>query len=106
MMLGNILFLVVIAVVIYMMMKSGGGCCGGHDHSGHDNSGSNKDTDNTHHHQMEGDSSRDRAETDPVSGMEVNDNRIESRHLGRSFHFCSEHCKKVFNLNPNKYAGA
>lgn len=112
MMWGNILFLVLIGVVIYMMMK-GGGCCGGHDHGshgGHKGHG-NGDTGNEelpHKHnsgtkiEMAGNIS----EKDPVCGMEVNDNGIETSYLGKTFHFCSEQCKKLFNLNPNKYAGA
>ena len=112
MMLGNILFLVVIGVVIYMMMKGGGGCCGGHDHhrghkehEGHGDTGDTNDTGHAHHH-LEAELSEDGPETDPVCGMKVTDNRIEGSHLGRTFHFCSEQCKKVFNLNPHKYAGA
>jgi Cu+-exporting ATPase len=103
--LSILLMIMVFGVFFYLMMKKGGGCCGGHDHGGQDSSGSNKDTDQAHHH-METDSVSDGTETDPVCGMKVKDNRIESSHLGRTFHFCSEQCKKVFNLNPNKYAGA
>lgn len=111
MMFGNILFLVLIGVVVYMMMK-GGGCCGGHDlHRGHKENGDHEKSGNQNnashaHHHMETDSYKDMQETDPVCGMEVNDDKIESSYLGKTFHFCSEQCKKVFNLNPNKYAGA
>ena len=109
--LGNIIFLVVIGVVIYMMMKGGGGCCGGHDHGGKSEHGGQGDSgnknDNGHaHHHIEVDSSKDGTETDPVCGMIVKDNKIETSHLGRTFHFCSDQCKKLFDLNPNKYAGA
>lgn len=104
MMLGNILFLLVVGVVIYMMMKKGGGCCGGHDHTGDDNATPNKNTDHTDHLNIE--TSENRPEKDPVCGMIVNDTAIESRHLGRTFHFCSEQCRKLFDLNPNKHAGA
>ena len=104
MMYGNILFLLVIGVVIYMMMKKGGGCCGGHDHGGHDSSGSNKDADHAHH--MEIETPEKGTYNDPVCGMEVRDHSIVSRHLGKTFHFCSEQCRKIFDLNPTKFSGA
>ena len=109
MILSNILLIVVIGAVIYMMMK-GGGCCG-HDHNGrqeeHQDHGPSGKTNNTGHthHQMNKATFADRDETDPVCGMEIQDHRIESSHLGRTFHFCSEQCRKIFNLNPNKFAG-
>ena len=105
--LTTLLMIGVFGVFFYLMMKSGGGCCGGHEHGnkkddgGHDNSGSNKDPDHAHHH-ME----IENTEKDPVCGMEVKGGSIVSNHLGRTFHFCSEQCRKVFDLNPNKYTGA
>jgi len=108
--LGNILFLVFIGVVIYMMMKSGGGCCGSHDHGGkggrdgHDQADRGNPADE-HQKGMEFERTNI-IEKDPVCGMKVNDIGIESSHRGRTFHFCSEQCKKLFTLNPNKYAGA
>lgn len=105
MMYGNILFLLVVGVIIYMMMKKGGGCCGGHDHSGHDSSGSNKDADHAHHH-MEIKSPENATDNDPVCGMEVKDHSIVSKHLGKTFHFCSEQCRNIFDLNPTKFSGA
>ena len=109
--LGNILFLLVIGVVIYRMMKGGGGCCGGHDHGGnndhggHADSGNGKGTGHPHNHMII-ETSENGMEKDPVCGMETNHNSIASNHLGRTFHFCSDQCRKVFDLNPNKYAGA
>ena len=109
--LTTLLMILVFGVFFYLMMKSGGGCCGGHDHGNKkedddlDNSGSNKDTNHAHHH-MEIEKTENMTGKDPVCGMEVKGDSIASSHLGRTFHFCSEQCRKVFDLNPNKYAGA
>lgn len=109
--LGNILLFVVIGVVIYMMMRKGGGCCGGHDHGGNNNhgghggSGNNNDTGHAHHHR-EIEAFGSKADKDPVCRMEVQDQTITSSHMGKTFHFCSEQCREIFDLNPNKYAGA
>ena len=106
-----LLTIVVFGVFFYLMMKKGGCCCGGHEHGnkkedgGHGNSGSNKAPDHTNHH-MEIENIKNETDKDPVCGMEVNGDSIVSDHLGRTFHFCSEQCRKVFDLNPNKYAGA
>ena len=100
-----LLTIVVFGVFFYLMMKKGGGCCGGHDHSGHDSSGCNKGTDHAHHN-MEIEKPENKTDKDPVCGMEVKDDSIVSSHLGRTFHFCSEQCKKAFDLDPNRYAGA
>ena len=103
--LTTLLMILVFGVFFYLMMKKGGGCCGGHDHGGNDSSGGNKGTDQTHHHR-EIEASENRTDKDPICGMEVKDDSIVSSHLGRTFHFCSEQCKKVFDLNPTKHAGA
>ena len=109
--LTTLLMILVFGVFFYLMMKKGGGCCGGHDHENtkedgdHSNSGSNKDTDHAHHN-MEIENTENETDKDPVCGMEVKGDSIVSNHLGRTFHFCSEQCRKVFDLNPNKYAGA
>jgi len=108
--LTTILLILVFGVFFYLMMKRGGGCCSGHDHggkeghSGYGNSGFNKDSDHGHHH-TEIETSGEGSEKDPVCGMDIKDHSIISKHLGRTFHFCSEQCRKVFDLNPNKYAG-
>jgi len=108
--LTTLLMILAFGVFFYLMMKSGGGCCGGHDHEGkeghdgHENSGSNKDSDHSHHH-MEIETSYISTEKDPVCGMDIKDHSIAGEHLGRTFHFCSEQCRKVFELNPHKYAG-
>lgn len=109
--LTTLLMIVVFGVFFYLMMKSGGGCCGGHDHGGkkehgdHDSSGGNADHEHTYHH-MAIETTENGTDKDPVCGMEVKGDSIVSNHLGRTFHFCSEQCRKVFDLNPNKYAGA
>lgn len=110
MLYGNLLFFLIVAVVIYLMLRKGGGCCGGHDHSGHQQGGhgnslENKEAGHTHYH-MQGDAAGEISETDPVCGMKVSGDAIESSYLGKTFHFCSEQCKRLFNLNPNKYADA
>lgn len=109
--LTTLLMIAVFGVFFYLMMKKGGGCCGGYDHGSqgkhddHYSHGGKEDADNAHHHLGIGISEKE-TDKDPVCGMEVKDDSIVSRHLERTFHFCSEQCKKVFDLNPNKYAGA
>lgn len=47
------------------------------------------------------------AEIDLVCRMEVDpkkSNAIKTQHKGRTYFFCSEHCRKSFEQNPNKYA--
>ncbi|MCW4031672.1 MAG: YHS domain-containing protein [Candidatus Bathyarchaeota archaeon] len=43
---------------------------------------------------------------DPVCGMEIETatayDKIE--HAGRTFYFCSKHCKEEFEKNPKKYS--
>ncbi|GAB4336672.1 MAG: hypothetical protein Kow0089_07240 [Desulfobulbaceae bacterium] len=115
MMLGNILFFLLLGVVIYMMMKGGGGCCGGHDHGthggGHGSHGGDGDAGGTadtghHHHRGTRETGGDGTGTDPVCGMQVDNESIVSRHRGRAYRFCSEQCRKTFELNPGKYVDA
>jgi multidrug efflux pump subunit AcrA (membrane-fusion protein)/YHS domain-containing protein len=43
---------------------------------------------------------------DPVCGMDVDPNRpnvIKTEHGGKTYYFCSAHCKKSFEANPGKY---
>lgn len=108
MILTTLLTLLIFGIFFYLMMQKGG-CCGSHGHhgghEGHADSGDHTNTGHTPHH-METVSSSEGTETDPVCGMKVNDDKIESTHQSKTFHFCSEQCKKLFNLNPNKYTGA
>ncbi len=104
--LVNIFWIIVFGLIVYMMFKKGGGCCGGHgghnDHSGHGGR-EDKSLPPTDHHARK--MSHDNAK-DPVCGMDVTGDSAVSEFHGRTFHFCSEKCRKLFDLNPNKYAGA
>ncbi|MBU4152993.1 MAG: YHS domain-containing protein [Proteobacteria bacterium] len=42
---------------------------------------------------------------DPVCGMEITENEptLNSEHLGQTVRFCSDRCKNLFDLNPEKY---
>jgi len=104
--LGSIFWILAIGGLFYYMMRHGGGCCGGHEHGGHGQHGEEAG------HGMHGShdqTSMLESETanpkDPVCGMEVDaeETTLVSTHLGRTFRFCSERCRKLFNLNPNKY---
>lgn len=45
--------------------------------------------------------------TDPVCGMDVDENRAEHQavHLGKKYAFCAAGCKRAFAENPGKYIG-
>ena len=45
---------------------------------------------------------------DPVCGMTVNEKKApaKSDYMGKTYYFCSLACKKSFDQNPVKYAGA
>lgn len=45
---------------------------------------------------------------DPVCGMSVDPAKAAgtSSHGGKTFHFCSTGCKKRFDADPHKFAGA
>ena len=45
---------------------------------------------------------------DPVCKMEVDtqDAPAEATYKDKTYYFCMESCKKVFNKNPEKYIGA
>lgn len=108
--MSTLLWILGIVVFFYIMRRSGGGCCGGHNHNdkiGDENQGghpSDPEIDNGQNHQssaiklaiME-------PEKDPVCSMEVGNHSIGRNHLGRTFYFCSDKCRKIFDLNPNKY---
>jgi RND family efflux transporter MFP subunit len=54
---------------------------------------------------------RGESSKDPVCGMDVDETKARaegktSQHGGVSYFFCSETCKKEFDANPAKYAGA
>lgn len=42
---------------------------------------------------------------DPVCGMNVDpQSAIHHEHAGKTYHFCSEHCRSKFQAEPKKYA--
>ena len=48
-----------------------------------------------------------RGVTDPVYGMKVDRGKaLTAEHAGRTFHFCSEHCRERFEADPEEYAGS
>lgn len=89
-----ILGILVIGAFSYLMMR-GGGCCCAHNHGGHGGHG----PDAAMH-----DTAKD-AMKDPVCGMQVekSPSALTSEYNGRTFYFCSGHCKKQFDLEPDKY---
>ena len=112
--IGSFLWIAAIGALFYYMLSKGGGCCGGdHDHGDrmHDD---HKDHDSNdghaaHHEQIEDKHpSKSIDLKDPVCGMEVkkNSTALVSDHFGRTFYFCSEQCRKLFDINPNKYIGS
>jgi len=42
---------------------------------------------------------------DPVCGMDVEENKAQfkSEHMGKTYYFCSQSCKSVFDKNPMKF---
>lgn len=44
---------------------------------------------------------------DPVCGMRVDEGTAAGRseHGGKTYYFCSAHCKSVFDQSPGTYAG-
>lgn len=109
--MSTLLWIVGIGVVFYLMRKSGGGCCGGHDHGNKESHGDHGSPDNTMDSGQEQQPkelhfSKSAIDKDPVCGMETGNHSIVRNHLGRTFHFCSEQCGKIFDLNPNKYIKA
>ena len=104
--MGNVIWFLVIGGLFYFMMRRGGGCCGGHDEGGHGNHG---DGANPGEHSSNGQPGLlEAANTkDPVCGMQVGENEttFSSTHMDRTFRFCSDRCRKLFDMNPNKYAG-
>lgn len=112
---GSILWILAIGALVYLMMKKGEGCCGGHSghegHSGQHGSGPTEHGGQSHHeaHRMqrgdEQDPQRANVQKDPVCGMEVETtaSALTSEYLGRTFRFCSERCRKLFDLHPNNY---
>lgn len=42
---------------------------------------------------------------DPVCGMQVDESKAphRSEYKGKTYYFCSEHCKMTFDKDPEKY---
>jgi YHS domain-containing protein len=111
--LGDLLWIAALGGLFYYMMSRGGGCCSGHNHGDHSQE-NHKGQENDHEHTAYQLQSVDKntvdspVEQDPVCGMEINKvaSAPASKHFGRTFHFCSEQCRKLFDINPGKYAGS
>jgi Cu+-exporting ATPase len=43
---------------------------------------------------------------DPVCGMTINPNKAFARqeHAGKTYYFCSGHCREKFRAEPERYA--
>lgn len=42
---------------------------------------------------------------DPVCGMDVDPgSALRHEYAGKTYHFCSEHCRAKFHAEPGKYA--
>ena len=87
--------------LIYLMFRKGGGCCGGHGHEEHTKSGhaGHGETGPHHgpHHLQTGEN------IDPVCKMSVGGSEIFSGHDGRKYYFCSDHCRKTFDNDPDQF---
>jgi YHS domain-containing protein len=112
--LGSILWIAALGGLFYYMMSKGGGCCGGghnhEDHSQDDHKEHEINNDHASHNEQIGNKQPAKINEfqDPVCGMEVqkSSTSLISDHFGRKFHFCSEQCRKLFDINPNKYVGS
>ena len=111
--LGSFLWIAAIGALFYYMMSKGGGCCGGHNHGDHnqeDHKEHENDNDQVTHHEQHEDKQPSKfiELQDPVCGMEVkkSSTSLVSDHFGRTFHFCSDQCRKLIDINPNKYVGS
>ena len=104
--MSTLLWILGILVFFYLMRRSGGGCCGSHNHDDdsrnvrHDNHQSEPDTE-TVPKKLE--ATENASTIDPVCSSHVGNSKIVSHLFGRSFYFCSEQCRKIFDLNQNKY---
>ena len=110
--LGDLLWIAALGGIFYFMMRRGEGCCGGHNHDDHHQANPEEHGDNNGHAQQQQlvdlKTQGCPVEQDPVCGMRINKTAPvhASEHFGRTFHFCSEQCQKLFDINPGKYAGS
>ncbi len=101
----NIIWIIFLAALVYLAMSKGStgkGCCGGEDqNSGEQDSQLGKEKNHQGHRHLT--ESTDNSK-DPVCGMMVRgETLLISEHFGKTYQFCSDQCKKIFELNPNKY---
>jgi YHS domain-containing protein len=105
--LGTVLLVLVFVVFLFMMMKKGGGCCGGHASQESKKGSSSCDANapqESHDQHNEPGSGSSGAGIDPVCGMAVDEKSgLASKHQGKHYAFCSEHCQKSFDADPSKY---
>lgn len=48
---------------------------------------------------------KERNHYDPVCGMKATADFFLAQYQGKSYYFCSEYCKRQFEINPNEYLG-
>ena len=98
----SVLLLVVVVFMLFMMIRKGGGCCGsGNPGVGDESCCPPEGHGETHNHHAGHDQTTD---IDPVCGMTVDPaSDLTSEYHGKRYLFCSEHCKKNFEAEPDKY---
>ncbi|KKR09758.1 MAG: YHS domain-containing protein [Parcubacteria group bacterium GW2011_GWA2_39_18] len=47
--------------------------------------------------------SQEQSHKDPVCGMDVKIDLNKSEYQGKTYYFCSSHCKKQFDSNPANF---
>ena len=106
--LGTVLLALVFVVFLFMMMmKKSGGCCGGHGPQEPKKDGGCCDANapqEPHDQHNELESGGSGTSRDPVCGMAVDEKGgLTSKHQDKHYAFCSEHCQKSFDADPDKY---
>ncbi|MFQ5868136.1 MAG: YHS domain-containing protein [bacterium] len=99
---STILWIIIIGGLFFWMMRRGGcGMMGHGGHGGHGSGGGQKG------HSGHGEGSGRGSSLmikDPVCGMFVDpQTSTSSQHMGKTFYFCDEVCKKEFDKEPMKY---
>lgn len=93
---GNVFLALAIGVFIYFLLEKGDA-----DHDSQESDAGHFDE----HRQGETNQTRADVLQDPVCGKGVHwkSAALTSEYLGRTFHFCSEQCRKIFDLHPTRY---
>lgn len=100
---STILLAIIIGALFFLMMKRGG-CCGIMGHGGHGGHGPGGGQGGHPGHGGVSGGGSSQMIKDPVCGMFVDSQTsISSRHMGKTFHFCSAACKGNFDKEPMKY---